>query len=170
MSGVIPGQSEAFHKMEGQIEELRRWNEENSAEKKMVEAEAAGLRSQFDSLNFEAESLRRELEQERIEKGDLVAQVDLFLSISAQHEEQRGMQQPQQPDSPPRSEDGNGRPNSSSAVASPNKFRSSLNGAERGSLLPARARPMSMLQKPTAGKYSGIPTARLWLESIIGQG
>ena len=157
MSGVIPGQNEAFHKMEGQIEELRRWNEENSAEKKMVEAEAAGLRSQLDSLTSENESLRKEIEQERIEKGDLVAQVDLFLSISAQHEEQPVSQQPQQPVSPPRSEDGIGRPNSSSAVASPNKFRNSLNGAERGSGLPGRPRPMSMLQKPTAGKYSGIP-------------
>ncbi|KAJ9606821.1 hypothetical protein H2200_008831 [Cladophialophora chaetospira] len=157
MSGVIPGQSEAIHKMEGQIEELRRWNEENAAEKKMLEAEAAGLRSQMDSLTAETESLRKEVEQERVEKGDLVAQVDVFLSMSAQHEEQRIMQQPQQPVSPPRSEDGNGRPNSASAVASPNKSRSSLSGTERGSGMPGRPRPVSMLQKPTAGKYSGIP-------------
>ncbi|ETI22242.1 hypothetical protein G647_06315 [Cladophialophora carrionii CBS 160.54] len=157
MSGVIPGQSEAIHKMEGQIEELRRWNEENSAEKKMLEAETAGLRSQVESLTSETESLRKEIEQERVEKGDLVAQVDLFLAISAQQEEQRAIQQPQQPVSPPRSEDGNGRPNSASAVASPHKSRNSLNGADPRSGLPGRARPVSMLQKPTAGKYSGIP-------------
>ncbi|EXJ58787.1 hypothetical protein A1O7_06217 [Cladophialophora yegresii CBS 114405] len=157
MSGVIPGQSEAMHKMEGQIEELRRWNEENSAEKKMLEAETAGLRSQVESLASENDSLRKEIEQERVEKGDLVAQVDLFLAISAQQEEQRAIQQPQQPVSPPRSEDGNGRPNSASAVASPHKSRNSLSGADSRSGLPGRARPMSMLQKPTAGKYSGIP-------------
>jgi chromosome segregation ATPase len=157
MSGVLPGQSETMHKMEGQIEELRRWNEENSAVKKMLEAETAGLRSQVDSLTSETESLRKEIEQERIEKGDLVAQVDLFLAISAQQEEQRAIQQPQQPVSPPRSEDGNGRPNSASAVASPHKSRNSLSGADPRSGLPGRPRPVSMLQKPTAGKYSGIP-------------
>jgi chromosome segregation ATPase len=156
MSGIIPGQTEAFHKMEGQIEELRRWNDEVSAGKKVAEAEVAGLRSQVDSLSTETDSLRKEIEQERIEKGDLVAQVDLFLSMSAQQEEQRTIQQPQQPVSPPRSEDGNGRPGSSSAVASPNKFRTSLNGTEKAGI-PGRPRPLSMLQKPTAGKFSGIP-------------
>lgn len=158
MSGVVPGQSEAVHKMEGQIEELRRWNDETSAEKKMLEAEVAGLRSHVDSLNSETDSLRKEVERERVEKGDLVAQVDLFLSMSAQQEEQHVIQpQPQQPVSPPRSEDGNGRPNSASAVASPNKLRNSMNGTESRSGLPGRPRPVSMLQKPTAGKYSGIP-------------
>lgn len=159
MSGVIPGQSEAMSRMEGQIEELRRWNEEINADKKMVEAEAAGLRSQVESLTSECDNLRKEVEQERVEKGDLVAQVDLFLTMSAQQEEQRTAQQPQQPVSPPRSEDGNGRPNSASAIASPNKFRNSMNGngAEPRSGIPGRPRPMSMLQKPTGGKYSGIP-------------
>lgn len=156
MSGVLPGQNEAVHKMEGQIEELRRWNDETSAEKKMLEAEVAGLRSQVDSLTMETESLRKEVEKERVEKGDLVAQVDLFLTMSAQQEEQR-VQSPQQPVSPPRSEDGNGRPNSASAVASPNKLRNSMNGSDAKSGLPGRPRPVSMLQKPTAGKYSGIP-------------
>ncbi|OAP60552.1 hypothetical protein AYL99_05554 [Fonsecaea erecta] len=157
MSGIIPGQSEAISKMEGQIEELRRWNEETNAEKKMLEAEAAGLRGQVDSLAAETDSLRKEIEQERVEKGELVAQVDLFLTISAQQEEQRAIQQPQQPVSPPRSEDGNGRPNSASALASPNRFKSSTNGGEARTALPGRPRPVSMLQKPTAGKYSGIP-------------
>ncbi|EXJ67980.1 uncharacterized protein A1O5_08594 [Cladophialophora psammophila CBS 110553] len=157
MSGIVPGQSEAISKMEGQIEELRRWNEETNAEKKMLEAEAAGLRGQVDSLTAETESLRKEIEQERVEKGDLVAQVDLFLAMSAQQEEQRVLQQPQQPVSPPRSEDGNGRPNSASALASPNRFKTSGNSGEAKSALPGRPRPVSMLQKPTAGKYSGIP-------------
>ncbi|KIV84569.1 hypothetical protein PV11_00342 [Exophiala sideris] len=151
MSGVVPGQSEAMSRMEGQIEELRRWNEETTAEKKMLEAEAAGLRSQVDSLTAETDFLRKDIEQERVEKGDLVAQVDLFLTMSAQHEEQRALEAQRQPVSPPRSEDGNGRPSSAAAVASPNKFRTSVPG------VPSRSRPMSMLQKPTAGKYSGIP-------------
>jgi hypothetical protein len=168
MSGVIPGHSEAIHKMEGQIEELRRWNEEHAAEKKMLEAEAAGLRGQVGSLTAETESLRKEVEQERVEKGELVAQVDLFLSMSAQHEEQRSSQQLQQPVSPPRSEDGNGRPNSASAVASPNKFRNSMTGTEQRSGLPSRPRPVSMLQKPTAGKYSGIPAPGSGLKAPAG--
>src|SRR5205823_380941 len=120
-------------------------------------AEGAGLRGQVDSLTAETASLRKELEQERVEKGDLVAQVDLFLSMSTQQEDHPVLQQPHQPVSPPRSEDGNGRPNSTSSVASPNKFRNSMTGTEPRSGLAGRPRPMSMLQKPTAGKYSGIP-------------
>ncbi|EXJ80863.1 hypothetical protein A1O3_07149 [Capronia epimyces CBS 606.96] len=160
MSGVIPGQSEALSRMGGQIEELRRWNEEITADKKMLEAEAAGLRSQVDSLAAESDFLRKEVEQERVEKGELVAQVDLFLTMSAQQEEQRAAAKSHRPVSPPRSEDGNGRPSSACAVPSPSKFRSSVNGGmtPAGSGAPGgRPRPMSMLQKPTAGKYSGIP-------------
>lgn len=168
MSGVIPGQSEAMSKMEGQIEELRRWNEEATTEKKMLEAEAAGLRSHVGSLSAETDVLRKEIEQERIEKGELVAQVDLFLTMSAQQEEQRPVQpQHQQPVSPPRSEDGNGRPSSAAAVASPNKFRTSSNGG--GSGAPGRPRPMSMLQKPTAGKYSGIPAPGSVMKAPAGK-
>lgn len=159
MSGVIPGQSELISRMEGQIEELRRWNEEATAKTKMVEAEATGLRSQVDSLTSETDALRKEVEQERVEKGELVAQVDLFLAMSTQQEEQRAaVRQPAQPVSPPRSEDGNGRPNSAAAIASPNKFnRNSMTGPSPGPTTTSRPRPMSMLQKPTAGKYSGIP-------------
>lgn len=178
ISGVIPGQSETLSRMEGQIEELRRWNEEVSADKKMVEAEAAGLRSQVDSLTAEGEHLRKELEQERVEKGELVAQVDLFLTISAQQEEQRVVaQQAHRPMSPPRSEDGNGRPNSASAVATPNKFRNSINGGmtatatvSSSGVPAARPRPMSMLQKPTAGKYSGIPAPGSGLKAPSSKG
>ena len=165
MSGVIPGQSEALSRMEGQIEELRRWNEEATAGKKMAEAESAGLRSQVDSLTNETQSLRKEIEQERIEKGELVAQVDVFLAMSAQAEEQRLAQQQQQqqqqapPVSPPQSEDGTGRPRSAAAYASPHKSRNSVSGISdlRAAGGSSRPRPMSMLQKPTAGKYSGIP-------------
>ena len=150
MSGVIPGQSDAVMKMEGQVEELRRWNEEVQGEKKVLEAEIAGLKGQINTLAAETDSLRRDVEAERIEKGELVAQVDLFLTMSAQAEEkQTQAQQPHsQPVSPPRSEDGM---TTSSGLVTPSKFRTSVNGGTGG------RRPMSMLQKPTAGKFSGIP-------------
>jgi hypothetical protein len=165
MSGVIPGQSEAISRMEGQVEELRRWNEEINAQKKVLEAEGAGLKTQLETLGAEGEALRKELQQERVEKGDLVAQIDEFLSLKAEEEEiaaERARTQAalQQPVSPPRSEDGNShaRPSSTSS-SSPNKYtnRNSMGGGETGVPRTTRPRPMSMLQKPTGGKYSGIP-------------
>lgn len=162
MSGVVPGQIEAMSRMEGQIEELRRWNEEVSAEKKVLEAEGAGWKSQVETLTAETETLRKDLQRERVEKGDLVAQIDEFLSLKAEEEEiaaERARTQAalQQPVSPPRSEDGNGtRPLSATSTASPKKCRNSL-GGETGVPRTSRPRPMSMLQKPTAGKYSNIP-------------
>jgi chromosome segregation ATPase len=161
MSGVIPGQTEALSKMEGQIEELRRWNEEINAQKKVLEAEGAGLRSQLDTMGAEAGALRKDLEQERVEKGDLVAQIDEFLSLKAEEEEiaaERARTQAalQQPVSPPRSEDGNGNRSQPATAASPSKSRNSLSG-DAGLARTSRPRPMSMLQKPTAGKFSNIP-------------
>ncbi|RMZ78320.1 hypothetical protein DV738_g3951, partial [Chaetothyriales sp. CBS 135597] len=184
LSGVIPGQSEAaLSKMEGQIEELRRWNDELTAQKKVAEAEGAGWKGQVDSLTAETDSLRRDLERERVEKGDLVAQIDEFLALKAEEEAilaERARTHAQlnlnlnlqQPASPPRSEDetslgGNGgggaksRPlmrtaattttNRVSAVASPSKSR------HHNSNNNSRPRPMSMLQAPRGGKFSGIP-------------
>ena len=163
MSGVIPGHAGAMSKMEGQIEELRRWNEEITAQKKVLGAEGAGLKSQVQTLSAETEALRQDLQQERLEKGDLVAQIDEFLSLKAEEEEiaaERARTQAalQQPVSPPRSEDGNGnRPNSATATASPNKYSRGSLGGETGVPRTGRPRPMSMLQKPTAGKFSNIP-------------
>lgn len=162
MSGVIPGHAEALSKMNGQIEELRRWNEEINAQKKVLEAEGAGLKSQVETLGSEAHALRRDLQQERLEKGDLVAQIDEFLALKAEEEEiaaerVRAQAALQQPVSPPRSEDGNGhRQNSATPRASPSKSRTSM-GGETGFSRTTRPRPMSMLQKPTAGKFSNIP-------------
>ena len=165
MSGVVPGQVEAMSRMEGQIEELRRSNDEISAQKKVLEAEVVGLKSQLDTLHGETEALRKDLQLERVEKGDLVAQIDEFLSLKTEEEEiaaERAATQAalQQPVSPPRSEDGNGsRPHSgtATATASPNKYTRTSMGVENGLSRSSRARPMSMLQKPTAGKYSSIP-------------
>lgn len=164
MSGVVPGQSDALFKMEGQIEELRRWNEDLTAQKKVVEAESAGLQSQVETLTGETMSLRNELQQERVEKGELVAQIDEFLLLKAEEEDiqaERARTQAalQQPVSPPRSEDGNGaRPLSATSLQSPGKARSNGVGDTPGTgRTPGRARPMSMLQAPKGGKFSGIP-------------
>lgn len=165
MSGVIPGQSEAFSRMEGQIEELRRWNDEITAQKKVVEAESVGRNSQIETLLAETEVLRKHLEQERVEKGDLITQIDEFLSLKAEEEEvqqERARTQAalQQPVSPPRSEDGISRSQSytSGSTASPNKYRNSGNGETAPSgKTGSRPRPMSMLQAPKGGKFSGIP-------------
>ena len=162
MSGVVPGHAEAVSKMDGQIEELRRWNEEINAQKKVLEAEGAGLRSQVKTLSSETDALRRDLQQERLEKGDLITQIDEFLSLKAEEEEiaaERARTQAalQQPVSPPRSEDGTShRQNSATPRASPSKSRTSV-GGETGFARTSRPRPMSMLQKPTAGKFSNIP-------------
>lgn len=162
MSGVIPGQSDAIMKMEGQIEELRRWNEELNAQKKVTEAESAGLQSQVETLTGEIDSLRTELQSERVEKGDLVAQIDEFLVLKAeeddiQAERARTQAQLQQPASPPRSEDGNtARPQSATSTQSPGKLRNSDIPAT-GRTPGGRPRPMSMLQAPKGGKFSGIP-------------
>ena len=162
MTDVIPSQPEAVSKMEGQIEELRRWNEDLSAQKKVVEAEMAGTKSELDAIKRENEHIRADLETERIEKGDLVAQVEVFLSVSAEQEIQReaekaereARERERQPVSPPRS-DASGESTASNVlpVQSPNKARTTngVNGTG------GRARPMSMLVKPATKFGSGIP-------------
>jgi len=170
--GTVPGQAEAMSRMDGQIEELRRWNEDLSAQKKVIEAKLTGVRSELDTTRRENDSLRVDLEQERVEKGDLVAQVEVFLSVSAEQEREReaerevreARERERQPVSPPRSDAsgdstfgnsyGNGGSYTPSRVQSPNKPRA----ANSGTGMNGRARPMSMLAKPAATKFgSGIP-------------
>ncbi|KAK6378169.1 hypothetical protein LTR64_001552 [Lithohypha guttulata] len=165
LTGFAPGHNEALSKMEGQIEELRRWNEDLSAQKRVVEAELTGSRSELDTIKRENDQLRLNLETERIEKGDLVAQVEVFLTVSAEQEREReaereareARERERQPVSPPRS-DASGESLVGSVplqqIQSPNKPRT-MNGAVGSS---GRPRPMSMLVKPVANKYgSGIP-------------
>ncbi|KPI43818.1 uncharacterized protein AB675_6598 [Cyphellophora attinorum] len=179
MSGVIPGQSDAIMKMEGQIEELRRWNEDLAAQKRVVEAESAGFKSQAETLSQETDSLRLNLQQERVEKGELVAQIDEFLSLKAEEEEiqaERARTQAalQQPVSPPRSEDGgsNTRPSSLTSFQSPGKPRTGATGDTPSAARTTRPRPMSMLQAPKGGKFSGIPGPGSGLKapSNVGRG
>lgn len=173
LSGVLPGQSEALSRMEGQIEELRRWNEDLSAQKKVVEAEVAGARSELDTIRRENEHMRIDLETERVEKGELVAQVEVFLSVSAEQEAQREAEKEareardreRQPVSPPRSDASGDSAISASTtstgnggvplqqIQSPNKPRQ-----PNGSLgVNGRPRPISMLAKPATKFGSGIP-------------
>lgn len=167
LSGVLPGQSEALSKMEGQIEELRRWNEDLSAQKKVVEAEVAGARSELDTVRRENDQIRVDLEQERVEKGELVAQVEVFLSVSAEQEvareaekearEGRERERQQIPVSPPRSDaSGETVSTTSSNTGAPLQQIQSPNKRNGAVGVNGRPRPMSMLVKPTK-IGSGIP-------------
>jgi len=172
--GFIPGQSEALSRMEGQIEELRRWNEDLAAQKKAIEMEFTGMRSDLDTVQRENETLRINLESERIEKGELVAQVEVFLTVSEEQDIERerdreareARDRERQPVSPPRS-DASGESNISGNTntnynhspsmqfQSPSKPRMA-NSSGLGTN--GRPRPMSMLAKPAASKFgSGIP-------------
>ena len=165
MTGFVPGQSEALSRMEGQIEELRRWNEDLSAQKKIVEADLAGVKSELETIRKENDTIRIDLEQERVEKGELVAQVEVFLTVSAEQEREReaeresreARERERQPVSPPRSDASGdsalGASTVAQAVQSPSKRVSNGVVGVNG-----RPRPMSMLAKPAAGKFgSGIP-------------
>lgn len=159
-----PNHNDAVSKMEGQIEELRRYNEDLSAQNKLTEAESAGLRSELDAVRKDNDFLRADLEQERSEKGELVAQVDEFLAVSADQEQERAREQEareardreRQPVSPPRSDaSGELLSHGPASINSPLKPR-----PQSGLVVPAatRSRPMSMLAKPTSSKIgSGIP-------------
>lgn len=150
------------------------------AEKKMLSAHVEGLESEIGSLRHETDSLRDQLETERIEKGELVAQVDLFLALG------EAEPVPQPPSSPPtpraaaRGGESQSRirsvssdsitPSTSTststsaataaAYASPyrqhqHQHQSPARPAAPGAGRAAKPRPISMLQPP--GKFSGIP-------------
>jgi hypothetical protein len=124
MSGVLPGQAQM-------LEGLQREKEEMQAEKTMLHARIKGLEEESSTMRGENEDLRLNLDKERAEKGELVAQVDLFLSMEA--------------DVGPKAGTVDERP---AEATSPSKeLRTSLTGG--------RPRPMSMLKPP--GKFTGIP-------------
>jgi Fungal Transforming acidic coiled-coil (TACC) proteins len=76
-------------------EGLLKENEQIEAQKKMLSAKVEGLESEIQSVKQQSETLREQLEKERVEKGELVAQVDLFLALGDQ-------QQPAATASPPK--------------------------------------------------------------------
>jgi Fungal Transforming acidic coiled-coil (TACC) proteins len=153
LSGVIPGMDQIQKDMDKAEEEKKRLleqNEKSEAERRILVAQVAGLEEQIGMVRTEADDLRTALEQERIEKGELVAQVDLFLSMSAQEAEARAKSLPE---SPPSQKMDDGSSVGTGNSMSPSKMRNSLNGGSfRG-----RPRPISMLKAPAGGKFSGIP-------------
>ena len=72
-------------------EQLGRENETIKTENKTLGAKVEGLQTEIASIHTQSEDLREQLERERIEKGDLVAQVDLFLALG---DDQQQQQQP----------------------------------------------------------------------------
>ena len=76
------------------VEEL----EHAEAEKKILLARLQGMESEIDSVRQESSGLRDQVEKERVEKGELVAQVDLFLALGdGDHTQQQQPQSPPQP-------------------------------------------------------------------------
>ena len=158
MSGAIPHAATA-----AKLTELSKENDSLAAAKGILDAKVAGLEEQIVTVRVEAGELRKELEKERVEKGELVAQVDLFLSMEA---EVGAAKKIPLPESPPmkrvesQGSDGSGSAgsgvNGPSYTASPIKpARTSMNMNGGGGGLPKPARPMSMLKAPT--KYSALP-------------
>jgi predicted nucleic acid-binding Zn-ribbon protein len=166
-------------------EDLLRDKEQVEADRKTLLARVAGMESEFQTRSRETQTLRDELEKERVEKGELVAQVDLFLAL--------GDEQPPAAGGPKHNTrtavnaplgGGRGEPrtrsisNDSIPTSSPypasrhtnlehhpqqpqqqpqpqSPARPALNGRTALAGGSGRPRPMSMLQPP--GKFSGIP-------------
>lgn len=59
-------------------------DEKIEAERRILVGRVAGLEEQIWMVWGEGHNLRKELEKEKIEKGELVAQVILFLKMSAE--------------------------------------------------------------------------------------
>ena len=127
MSGVVPGQAQI-------LEGLQRDKEEIQAEKTMLHARIKGLEEESSTMRTQNECLRLDLDKERAEKGELVAQVDLFLSMEVDMGSKASSGIEERPAEAP----------------SPSKeLRTSLTGG--------RPRPMSMLKPPGKFTSTGIP-------------
>ena len=136
MSGIVPGQAQ-------KIDDLAKEKDAVAAERQMLRARVAGLEEETAAMRSDNESLRIDLERERVEKGDLVSQVDLFLTMDAEIRTAVS------------NINGhavvNANANSSEGLSSPSPgLKSSLNGG-------GRPRPMSMLKQP-AKSFTSIPT------------
>jgi p-aminobenzoyl-glutamate transporter AbgT len=86
MGGAVPGMGKVQKEMERVEEEknklLEKNDEKSEAERRILVARVAGLEVQIWMVWSEGDNLRKELEKEKIEKGELVAQVILFLTMS----------------------------------------------------------------------------------------
>lgn len=89
MSGPLASSAAVDQQQKQQLlEEQTRRSEDLLREKEQVEANTKVLQAKIEGLEFEVQSVKRlidnlraELERERVEKGELVAQVDLFLAL-----------------------------------------------------------------------------------------
>lgn len=88
MSGVVPaslaalGNAEEEKQKQKEIEEeLRKHVEEAEAKAKVLEAKIEGLEREIKTLKDEGAKVRAELERERVEKGELVGVVDVWLRM-----------------------------------------------------------------------------------------
>ena len=140
LGGVAPSQAE-------KVDELLRVNEQLEADRKMLEAKVAGSGEELATVRRESDELRTELEKERIEKGELVAQVDLFLAMDAEVASISSTSSAVAPDK--RTMGGTISPSRSASQpgSSNDQFRVSMQGS--------RARPQSMLKPPGKG-VSGL--------------
>ena len=162
MSGVIPGMAERETEHQKAQTELLEMAEKSEAEKTILQAQVAGLEGQIGTLRAESYGLRKEVEQERIEKGELVAQVDLFLTMSEHEKEATRKPLPESPLSAQELDQGQVFFDQQSATQSPSKAPKRMsfvgNGVAPGSgAAGTKKRPMSMLKPPGGGKFSGIP-------------
>lgn len=88
MSGPLASSVAVDQQQDQQLQEQTRRSADLLREKEQMEANAKVLQAQIEGLEAEVQSvkqltdnLREELENERAEKGELVAQVDLFLAL-----------------------------------------------------------------------------------------
>ncbi len=186
MSGPLASSAVLNQQQKEQLlEEQTRRSEDLLREKEQVQANATVLQAKVEGLEFEVQSvkqltdhLRGELEKERVEKGELVAQVDLFLALGddpspaiATHQHNGVVGPGGEPrlrsvssDSVPSST----APHSAARQSvvyhqtqqpaqqqSPSRPNSAVIGRTTAAGTGGRPRPMSMLQPP--GKFSGIP-------------
>ena len=150
MSGVIPGQSQ-------KMADLVREREQAETERRLTHVRCRGLEEENSAFLAENAKLCSDLERERIEKGELVAQVDLFLAMEA--DMKRPVTAPTEHSDPHLPGE---------VPSTPSKeYRTSANGVggAGGGGTAGRARPLSMLKQP--GKsFTGIPAPG---ESRIGR-
>ncbi|ERF76772.1 hypothetical protein EPUS_02311 [Endocarpon pusillum Z07020] len=84
MSGPLASSMAVDQQLQEQTrrsEDLLREKEQMEANAKVLQAQIEGLEAEVQSVKQLTDNLREELEKERAEKGELVAQVDLFLAL-----------------------------------------------------------------------------------------
>lgn len=151
-------------------EQLARETESLKTENKTLDAKIVGLNTQLASVNDQTATLRQQLEQERVEKGELVAQVDLFLAMGDEPPRLQSQHRPTHSNTSTGASPARSGPESRTRSVSEDSITTASTASSTTKEQPpggspvrpgagaraGRPRPMSMLQQP--GKYfSGIP-------------